>query len=76
MSDSPLISFEDAGKLLCLHHTTLRQRKAGTELLTHVEGLGRRKMLVRREVVELARRVIKQSIEADQERKSLLRMAS
>lgn len=76
MSDSPLISFEDAGKLLGgLHHTTIRKRKAGTEMLTHVP-MGRRKMLVRSEVEELAQRAIQTAVEQDQERKTLLKMAS
>src|SRR6266542_6897137 len=43
MNESLLISFEEAGRLLGgLHPNTLRQRKAGTENLTHVTGFGRR----------------------------------
>lgn len=76
MSESPLISFEGAADLLQLHHTTIRQRKAGTEMLTHVPGLGRRKFLIREEVEALARRLIGRAVEQDKERKMLLRMAS
>lgn len=76
MSESPLISFEDASELLGgLHHTTIRKRKAGTEMLTHVP-MGRRKMLVRAEVEELAYKAIKAAVEQDQERKTLLKLAS
>jgi hypothetical protein len=47
MSESLLISFEEAGRLLGgLHPNTLRQRKAGTENLTHITGFGRRIMLL------------------------------
>ena len=62
--------------MLQLHHTTVRQRKAGTEMLTHVSGLGRRKFLIRSEVEALAAKVIQQSVEQDAQRKSLLRLAS
>lgn len=50
---SKLISFEDAG-ILCggLHPNTFRQRKAGTDMLTHVP-FGRRVMLIRAEVEKL-----------------------
>lgn len=76
MSESPLISFEAAATLLGLHHTTIRQRKAGTEMLTHVPGLGRRKFLIRSEVEGLAEKVVTQAIEQDKTRKTLLRLAS
>ena len=76
MSESPLISFEEGGKLLGgLHHTTIRKRKAGTEMLTHVQ-MGRRKMLIRSEVEELAFKVIERAVEQDKERKTLLKLAS
>lgn len=74
--DPQLISFEEAAGILKLHHTTIRQRKAGTEHLTHVRGLGRRVHLISDEVEALASRVIRDSIEHDQERKTLLRLAS
>jgi hypothetical protein len=62
--------------MLRLHHTTVRQRKGGTEMLTHVTGLGRRKFLIRSEVEALVNRVIKQSEDQDSQRKGLLRLAS
>ncbi len=72
---SKLVSFEEGALMLGLHHTTVRQRKAGTEMLTHV-GMGRRRLLIRAEVDALVNRVINQAIEQDRERKSLLRMVS
>jgi hypothetical protein len=75
MSVSRLVSFEEGAAMLQLHHTTVRQRKAGTEMLTHVNGLGRRKFLVRAEVEALVAKTINQSVEQDKERKSLLRVA-
>ena len=57
---SRLISFKDAAELAGgLHPNTFRQRKAGTEHLTHVE-LGRRVMLVRSEVEEWIEKKIQQ----------------
>lgn len=73
---SRLISFEEGAEMLGLHHTTIRQRKGGTEMLTHVSGLGRRKFLIRAEVEALVARVIKQAEEQDSQRKGLLQMAS
>lgn len=70
---SPLISFEEASEILPLHHTTFRQRKAGTEELTHVR-LGRRVFLVRTEVEALAQRLIKSA--KSEQRETLLRLAS
>lgn len=71
---SPLVSFEEAGLFLRLHHTTLRQRKAGTDQLTHVRQ-GRRVFLVRTEVEALARQVIKSAQSENEHRKTLLRLA-
>lgn len=45
-SQSKLVSFEDGAEMLGLHHTTVRQRKAGTEMLTHVPGLALSEMSV------------------------------
>ncbi len=73
--NSRLVSFEEGAKMLGLHHTTIRQRKGGTEMLTHVSGLGRRRFLVRSEVEALVARVIKHSEEQDGRRKGLLRLA-
>jgi hypothetical protein len=73
---SRLVSFEEGAQMLGLHHTTVRQRKGGTEMLTHVAGLGRRKFLIRAEVEALVAQVIKQSENQDSQRKGLLRLAS
>lgn len=75
MNESPLISFQEAAFMLKLHHTTIRQRKADTEMLTHVNQ-GRRKFLIRAEVEALIYAKIKGAVEQDKERKTLLRMAS
>lgn len=72
---SPLISFEEASRILPLHHTTFRQRKAGTDELTHVR-LGRRVFLVRSEVEALAQKTIKSARAENEHRKTLLRLAS
>jgi hypothetical protein len=74
-AQSPLISFEQAAEILPLHHTTFRQRKAGTEELTHVR-LGRRVFLVRTEVEALAHKKIKIARAENEHRKALLRLAS
>lgn len=76
MSTSKLLSFEEGAEMLGLHHTTVRQRKGGTEMLTHVPGFGRRKFLIRAEVQALVDRKITQALEQDRQRKTLLRMAS
>lgn len=75
MSDK-LISFEEGGKILNLHHTTIRQRKAGTEGLTHVRGFGRLVKLIEAEVLALRQQKIAESVKQHDERKSLLKLAS
>lgn len=75
MSPSPYMSFQEAALVLQLHHTTIRQRKADTEMLTHVNQ-GRRKFLIRAEVEALVQANIKRAVVQDKERKTLLRMAS
>lgn len=71
-----LISFEDAGKLCGgLHPNTFRQRKAGTELLTHVP-FGRRVMLIRTEVDDLVERKIAQAQADERKRRKTLRLVS
>lgn len=75
-TESKLVTFEEAAEMLKLHHTTLRQRKGGTEMLTHVPGFGRRKFLIRSEVQALVDRKINDAIESDRQRKTLLRLAS
>lgn len=74
-SASPYMTFQEAALVLNLHHTTIRQRKADTEMLTHVNQ-GRRKFLIRSEVEALVNRNIRQALEQDKERKTLLRLAS
>lgn len=75
MSESKYMSFQEAALVLQLHHTTIRQRKADTEMLTHVNQ-GRRKFLIRAEVEALVQTKIKSAVEQDKERKTLLRLAS
>ena len=73
--ESRLISFEEAGRLLGgLHSNTLRQRKGGTETLTHVTGFGRRVMLIREEVEALINSRISQAQAAERDRRKMLRL--
>lgn len=77
MNESLLISFEEAGRLLGgLHPNTLRQRKAGTDNLTHVTGFGRRIMLLREEVNALVDSKIAQAQAIERDRQKILRLAS
>ncbi len=77
MSESPLISFEEAGQILGgLHPNTIRQRKAGTDKLTHVSGFGRRIFLIRSEVMELLELKIDQAQAAERQRQKNFRLAS
>ncbi len=77
MSESPLISFEEAGQILGgLHPNTIRQRKAGTDKLTHVSGFGRRIFLIRSEVMELLKLKIDQAQAAERQRRKNFRLAS
>lgn len=74
MSESPLISFEEAGKLMGgLHANTLRQRKAGTAFLTHVP-MGRRVMLIRAQVEELIEQKIAQAHAEERKRRKTLQL--
>lgn len=74
MSESPLISFEEGGRLLGgLHANTLRQRKAGTAFLTHVP-MGRRVMLIRAEVEDLIERKISQAQADERKRRKTLQL--
>lgn len=75
-TEPKLISFFQGAELLSCHHTTIRQRKGGTEELTHVRGLGRSVKLIEGEVLALRRRLVERSMEYTQERKSLIRLAS
>jgi hypothetical protein len=76
MCESRLISFEQASQLLGgddgLHPNTIRQRKGGTENLTHVGGFGRRKFLIRAEVLELVEKKINEASKAEQQRREIL----
>lgn len=75
-TESPLISFEEAGQILGgLHPNTLRQRKAGTDKLTHVSGFGRRIFLLRSEVMELLRFKIEQAQADERQRRKNFRLA-
>lgn len=75
--ESPLISFDEAAQMLGgLHPNTLRQRKAGTERLTHVRGFGKRVMLLREEVSALVELKIAQAHAAERDRRKILRLAS
>jgi hypothetical protein len=77
MSESRLISFEEAGRLLGgLHSNTVRQRKGGTDNLTHVPGFGRRVMLIREEVEKLVDLKILHAQAAERERRKILRLVS
>lgn len=76
MNESRLISFEDASRLLGgLHPNTLRQRKGGTENLTHVYGFGRRVMLILEEVEALVDYQIAQAVATERDRRKLLHLA-
>jgi hypothetical protein len=73
--DSRLISFEEAAELMGgLHPNTLRQRKGGSDSLTHVSGFGRRVFLVRAEVMELVDRKIAQAQANERSRRKSLRL--
>ena len=75
MNQSRLISFQEASQLLGgLHTSTLRQRKGGSENLTHVAGFGRRVMLIREEVESLVQLRIDQAQAAERDRQKTLRL--
>lgn len=79
--DSRLISFEEAARLIGgeqggLHPNSIRQRKAGTDMLTHVPGFGRRVFLIRSEVMELIEDRIKQAEANERKRRKGLRLVS
>jgi hypothetical protein len=77
MNQSRLISFQEAGQLLGgLHANTLRQRKGGSENLTHVTGFGRRVMLIREEVEALVQLRIAQAQASERDRQKMLRLVS
>lgn len=71
-TESRLISFNDAAAYLQLNPTTLRQRKAETEELTHVR-LGRRVFLIRSEVLALVDRKIAEAQAENRRLQALLR---
>jgi len=71
-TDSPLISFQDAGELLGLHANTIRQRGAGTENLTHVDEFGRRVFLIRSEVEDLLAAKIATAQDKERKRQKLI----
>lgn len=74
-TDPRLMSFEEAAQHLGgLHPNTIRQRKGGTEELTHVPGFGRRVFLIRSQVLELVDRKIAQAEAEDRKRRKSLRL--
>lgn len=76
ISDKRLMSFEEASEELGgMHPNTIRQRKGGTESLTHVSGFGRRVFLVRSEVMELVERKIVESQARDRKHLHLVAKA-
>lgn len=72
MSESRLISFKEASQLAGgLHPNTFRQRKAGTDKITHVP-IGRRVFMLRVEFDEwLEDRIIQAQAEERKRRKTL-----
>lgn len=75
--DPRLISFKDAAKLLGgMHPNTIRERKGGTELLTHVSGFGSRVFLIRAEVEELVDRKIKEALASERKRRKGLHLVT
>lgn len=76
LTEPRLISFSEAAEILKLHPSSIRQRKAGTEGLTHVRGLGRRVHLIESEVLALRQRVVDESLARDRRLKSLLGLAN
>jgi hypothetical protein len=76
-TDSRLISFEEAAELMGgLHPNTIRQRKGGTDSLTHVPGFGRRVFLIRSEVLELVDRKIAQAQADERARRKNIRLVT
>lgn len=72
-----LMSFEEAGEILGgLHPNTIRQRKGGTDTLTHVPGFGRRVFLVRSEVMALIERRIAEAQANERKRRKGLHLVS
>ena len=75
--DPRLMSFEEASQLMGgLHPNTIRQRKGGTEELTHVPGFGRRVFLVRTEVMDLLNRKIAEAQAKERKRRKGLHLVS
>lgn len=68
--DSRLVSFKEAAELMGgMHPNTIRQRKGGTEELTHVSTFGRRVFLVRSEVEDLIEKRIAQAQAVERKRR-------
>ena len=71
--DSRLISFNEASEILGgMTASAIRQRKAGTENLTHVPGLGRRIFLIRAEVEALVEQLIETAQAKERERQKTI----
>jgi hypothetical protein len=75
--DSRLMSFEEASSHLGgIHPNTIRQRKGGTETLTHVSGFGRRVFLIRAEVEQLIERRMAEALASERKRRKGLQLVS
>jgi hypothetical protein len=74
--ESPLMKFKEAGEWLQLHPNTIRQRKGGTDLLTHVPGFGRNVFLIRAEVMDLVNRRIEAAQAMERKRQKHLHLVS
>jgi len=74
ITDRRLMSFDEASAELGLNANTIRQRKGGTDELTHVPGFGRRVFLVRAEVMELLNRRIAEAQAIERKRRKGLHL--
>jgi hypothetical protein len=74
MSERRLISIKEAARIAGgLHPNTFRQRKAGTQDLTHVP-VGRRVMLIQEEFDEWLNRTIAQAQAEERKRRKTLQL--
>lgn len=73
--DSRLISFTEASLLIGVSASAIRQRKSGTQTLTHVPGFGSRVFLIRAEVEALITERIEQAKAAHRKNFKLLKQS-
>ena len=74
MSEPILISVQEAARIAGgLHPNTFRQRKAGTETITHVP-IGRRVMLIRSEFEEWLQSRINSAMADERKRRKTLQL--